>query len=145
MGDRKYRLRLLNASNARIYILTLSTGDAFTQIGTESGLLPAPVARTAMEMGPAERLDVVVDFAGRLGQELYLMDAYKVTPLLKFRVTQDLIDNSTIPSTLRPLPDIGAPTVTRNFSFDFTSNHWTINGLGFDPRPDRCPASPGHD
>ncbi len=86
-----------------------------------------------MEMGPAERLDVVVDFAGRLGQELYLMDTYKVTPLLKFRVTQHLTDGSTIPSTLRPLPDIGEPTVTRNFSFDFTSDHWTINGLGFDP------------
>jgi FtsP/CotA-like multicopper oxidase with cupredoxin domain len=132
VADRKYRLRFLNGANARIYILTLSTGDAFTQIGTESGLLPAPVARTAMEIGPAERLDVVVNFAGRLGQEVYLMDMYKVTPLLKFRVTQHVIDNSIIPSTLRPLPDIGTPTVTRSFSFDFTSNHWTINGLGFD-------------
>ncbi len=65
VGDRKYRLRILNASNARIYNLTLSTGDPFTQIGTESGLLPAPVTRTAMRMGPAERLDVVVDFAGK--------------------------------------------------------------------------------
>ena len=69
--------------------------------------------RTAMEMGPAERLDVVVDFAGELGQELYLTDAYKGTLLLKFRVTQHVSDGSTIPSTLRPLPDIGEPTVTR--------------------------------
>ena len=134
VADRKYRLRILNGANARIYILTLSTGEAFTQIGTESGLLPAPVARTAMDMGPAERLDVVVDFAGRLGQELYLMDAYKMVPLLKFRVTQHVTDTSTIPSVLRPLPDIGQPTVTRNFSFDFTSKHWTINGLQFDPK-----------
>ena len=133
VADRKYRLRFLNASNARIYILTLSTGDAFTQIGTESGLLPVPVPRTAMDMGPGERLDVVVDFAGKLGQEVYLMDGYKVVPLLKFRVTQHVTDNSTIPSTLRAVPDIGEPTVTRNFSFDFTSNHWTINGLQFDP------------
>ena len=51
VADRKYRLRFLNGANARIYILTLDTGDAFTQIGTESGLLPAPVARTAMEIG----------------------------------------------------------------------------------------------
>ncbi|MDQ6764483.1 MAG: multicopper oxidase domain-containing protein, partial [Verrucomicrobiota bacterium] len=133
VADRKYRLRILNGANARIYILTLSNGDAFTQIGTESGLLPAPVSRTAMEFGPAERLDVVVDFAGRSGQEIYLMDAYKMTPVLKFRVNQHATDNSSIPSTLRPLPDIGAPTVTRNFSFDFTSNHWTINGLSFNP------------
>lgn len=133
VADRKYRLRFLNSSNARIYILTLSTGDAFTQIGTESGLLPVPIPRTAMDMGPGERLDVVVDFAGKLGQELYLMDGYKVVQLLKFRVNQHVTDNSTIPSTLRPVPDIGQPTVTRNFSFDFTSNHWTINGLQFDP------------
>ena len=133
VADRKYRLRILIGANARSYILTLSTGDAFTQIGTESGLLPAPVARTAMDVGPGERLDVVVDFAGKLGQELYLMDAYQVVPLLKFRVNRSVIDTSTIPSTLRELPDLGQPTVTRNFSFDFTSNHWTINGLTFDP------------
>jgi FtsP/CotA-like multicopper oxidase with cupredoxin domain len=133
VADRKYRIRLLNASNARFYTLTLSTGDAFTQIGTESGLLPAPVSRTAMDIGPAERLDFVVDFTGELGQELYLMDGAKPIPLLKFRVTQHVTDDSTIPTTLRPLPDIGEPILTRNFSFDYTSGHWTINGQGFDP------------
>ena len=133
VADRKYRLRILNGANARIYILALSTEEAFIQIGTESGLLPAPVSRTAMEIGPAERLDVVVDFAGKLGQELYLMDAYQKVPLLKFRVNQSAIDTSIVPSTLRQPPDIGQPTVTRNFSFDFTSAHWTINGLSFDP------------
>src|SRR5205807_8734507 len=75
VGDRKYRFRILNASNHRTYNLTLSTGDSFIQIGTESGLLPAPVTRTGMRMGPAERLDVVVDFAGELGQNAYLTDA----------------------------------------------------------------------
>jgi len=140
VADRKYRLRVLNGANARTYILTLSTGEALTQIGTESGLLPAPVARTALDFGPAERLDVVVDFAGKFGQELYLMDAYQMVPLLKFRVSQHATDSSTIPATLRALPDIGQPTVTRNFSFDFTSNHWTINGLTFDP--DRIDARP---
>jgi FtsP/CotA-like multicopper oxidase with cupredoxin domain len=133
VADRKYRLRILNGANARIYILTLSTGDAFQQIGTESGLLPSPITRTAMDVGPAERLDVVVDFTGKLGQELYLDDAYQVVPLLKFRVNQHVPDTSAIPSTLRQPPDIGQPTVTRNFSFDFTSNHWSINGLTFDP------------
>ena len=62
--DRKYRFRILNGSNARVYDFALSTGQPFTQIGTESGLLPAPIDRTDMRAGPAERLDVVVDFAG---------------------------------------------------------------------------------
>ena len=114
VGDRKYRLRILNASNARIYNLTLSSGDTFTQIGTESGLQPVPVLRTAMRMGPAERLDVVVDFAGRLGQDVYLTDTMTGAQLIKFRVNQHLTDDSVIPATLRALPDIGEPTVTRN-------------------------------
>ncbi len=141
VADRKYRLRILNGSNARIYILTLSTdpskvgnGQPFTQIGTESGLLPGAVTRTAMDFGPAERLDVVIDFAGKFGQEIYLMDAYQVVPLLKFRVSQHAAsDPSSVPATLRPLPDLGSPTAFRSFSFDFTSNRWTINGRSFDP------------
>jgi FtsP/CotA-like multicopper oxidase with cupredoxin domain len=133
VGDRKYRFRILNASNARIYLLELSDDDSFTQIGTESGLLPAPVTRVAMPIGPAERLDVVVDFAGKLGQTLYLTDTLSGTQLLQFRVTQHVVDDSTIPATLRSLPDIGEPTVTRNWSFDQTAGHWTINGLAFDP------------
>src|SRR5882757_4025553 len=133
VGDRKYRFRILNASNHRTYSLTLNTGDSFIQIGTESGLLPAPVARTGMRIGPAERLDVVVDFAGELGQNTYLTDALTGMPLLEFRVTQHTVDDSSIPPTLRPLPDIGEPTVIRNWSFDRTASHWTINGLRFDP------------
>jgi spore coat protein A, manganese oxidase len=132
VGDRKYRLRILNASNARIYNLVLSPTGSFTQIGTESGLLPAPVIRTQMRAGPAERLDVVVDFAGKLGQTLYLTDSSSGTDILQFRVTQNLTDNSSVPAALRPLPDLGNPTVIRTFNFDRTAGHWTINGLRFD-------------
>src|SRR5882724_10462682 len=140
VGDRKYRLRILNASNFRTYNLALSTGDSFTQIGTESGLLSAPIVRGVMRMGPAERLDVVVDFAGKLGQDVYLTDTLTAVQLLKFRITRHLIDHSAIPPTLRALPDIGEPTVTRTWSFDRADGHWTINGLRFDP--DRIDAQP---
>ena len=44
VGDRKYRLRILNASNARIYNLALSTGDLSMQIGTERPVARAPLA-----------------------------------------------------------------------------------------------------
>src|SRR5262245_59272831 len=140
VGDRKYRFRILNASNFRTYFLELSNGDSFIQIGTESGLLPAPVTRTGMRIGPAERLDVVVNFAGALGQNIYLTDALTGTQLVEFQVTQGVTDDSSIPPVLRPLPDIGEPTVTRNWSFDQAGGHWTINGLRFDP--DRVDARP---
>lgn len=133
VSDRKYRFRILDASNFRTYFLELSSGDSFTQIGTESGLLPTPVMRTGMRMGPAERLDVVVDFADKLGESVYLTDLLTGLPLLEFRVTQHLVDDSSIPPTLRQLPDIGESTLTRNWSFDQTGGHWTINGLRFDP------------
>src|SRR5215471_412866 len=133
VGDRKYRFRILNASNFRTYFIELSNNDSFIQIGTESGLLPVPVTRSGMRMGPAERLDVVVNFAGELGQNIYLVDALSGTQMLEFRVTQHFTDDSSIPAALRSLPDIGEPSVTRNWSFDQTAGHWTINGLRFDP------------
>ena len=39
---RKYRFRLLNASLSRSYRWALSTGDPFTVIATDGGLMPAP-------------------------------------------------------------------------------------------------------
>src|SRR5690606_36642083 len=39
----KYRFRLLNGSNSRVYALSLSSGATFWQIGSDTGLLQAPV------------------------------------------------------------------------------------------------------
>ena len=110
VGDRKYRLRILNASNSRSYDLALSNGQSFIQIGTESGLLPAPVKRTHILIGPAERVDVVIDFAKRLNQKIVLQNLAatgSLRQLMQFRVTRDLTDNSSIPAKLRPLPGAG--------------------------------------
>jgi FtsP/CotA-like multicopper oxidase with cupredoxin domain len=61
---RRYRLRLLNGSDARFLILRFE-GDAlsFQQIGADQGFLPSPVTQTRLLLGPAERADVVVDFS----------------------------------------------------------------------------------
>ncbi|MEV7907802.1 multicopper oxidase family protein, partial [Streptomyces anulatus] len=62
----RHRLRLLNASNARRYRLVLDPpppgGKAFVQIGTDGGLLGRPLPHDALELAPAQRFDVVVDF-----------------------------------------------------------------------------------
>ena len=121
VGDRKYRLRILNASNSRSYDFALGSGQSFIQIGTESGLLPAPVRRSHILVGPAERVDVVVDFAGRLGQRIVLQNLAaggSLRQVMQFRVTRDLTDSSSIPATLRPLPALDATSaVTRTFEF----------------------------
>jgi FtsP/CotA-like multicopper oxidase with cupredoxin domain len=81
---RRYRFRIVNASNARFYELHLAEptpGAAdvpMWQIGTDGGLLDAPVAVSAagasppLLIAPGERADLIVDFAGHEGQALTL-------------------------------------------------------------------------
>ena len=65
---RRYRFRVLNASNARIYRLGLRRDDGgampFLLIGTDGGLLERPLAVGELFLAPAERVDLLVDFAG---------------------------------------------------------------------------------
>ena len=78
---RKYRFRILNASNARFYHLSLAPADTsgkvsggvadapeFQQIGSDAGLLPAPLPIHYLIVAPGERFDVVVDFSANAGQ-----------------------------------------------------------------------------
>src|SRR6266542_769335 len=65
-----YRFRLLNGSNARTYGLVLnrdgeSDHERVTQIGSEGGLLQAPVAipQQGLVLASAERADLLVDFS----------------------------------------------------------------------------------
>lgn len=57
------RLRLLNASNARIYRLRFEDGRAMHQIASDGGLLPRPVRLGGVVLAPGERAEVLVDFA----------------------------------------------------------------------------------
>jgi len=63
----RYRLRILNASNARRYRLALDAppreGPAFTQVGSDAGLLGRPIGHQEIEIAQAERFDVIVDFS----------------------------------------------------------------------------------
>ena len=67
-----YRLRFLNASNARGTSLRIGNEASMMQIAGDGGLLEAPVARNPVPLAPAERVDVIVDFrrtaAGRPGR-----------------------------------------------------------------------------
>jgi FtsP/CotA-like multicopper oxidase with cupredoxin domain len=61
--QRRYRLRFVNASNARFYRIRMSDGRPFWQIGTDGGFLDAPVRVDTLLLGVAERADVIVDFS----------------------------------------------------------------------------------
>lgn len=95
---RWYRLRVVNGANARVYRLAihdtthevLTPGvavtpsdpaftagrvqDALVVIGTDGGLLPAPVRPVdgTVELGPGERLDLLLDLTAYRGRTLEL-------------------------------------------------------------------------
>jgi len=62
--SRPYRLRILNGSNSRIYNLAWSDGRPLTVIGSDGGLLPSPLERSSVILGPAERVEIWADFSG---------------------------------------------------------------------------------
>ena len=83
---RRYRFRFVNGSNARFYELHVVDRNAndealpFWQIGTDGGLLDAPVAIDDTTLGapqrlilaPGERADVIVDFSSMAGRTLLM-------------------------------------------------------------------------
>jgi FtsP/CotA-like multicopper oxidase with cupredoxin domain len=139
VGTRRYRLRVLNASNSRSYYLALSNGRSFVQVASEAGLLPAPVVRDRILLGPAERAEVIVDFAGMLGQDVTLLNlaaSGAMSQLMQFRVRRDEADPSTVPSALRPPRqfEVAPHSVERTWVLgrEVATGMWTINGMGFD-------------
>jgi spore coat protein A len=117
---RKYRFRMLNACNARFLHLTLvNSRDAsealtFHQIGTDQGFLSKPVELPDLLIAPAERFDLVIDFAGKKGKRFTLLNdapapfpgggAPAVPQLMQFRVTLPLTQaDQPLPGTLVPV------------------------------------------
>ena len=116
----KYRVRLLNGSNARIYKIALSDQTPLTVIGTDGGLLDKPIQTPYLVLGPAERLDVMMDFSTyQIGETLELRTlAYSSSSaadtahggddglLAQFYVTEKVEDAMRLPETLAALAPI---------------------------------------
>jgi FtsP/CotA-like multicopper oxidase with cupredoxin domain len=151
VARRKYRFRFLNGSNARFYDLVLSNGQPFTAIATDSTLLEHPVQVRSLRIGPAERVEVIVDFSGaRLDQKIYLVNRLEqddgrkpgdlVSPgtrLLQFWVRGDAADPSRVPDDLRLITEspselLAQARIQRTFKFERSRGAWVINGEFFD-------------
>ncbi|MCC6320701.1 MAG: multicopper oxidase domain-containing protein [Phycisphaerales bacterium] len=150
----KYRFRVLNGCNSRTFTLRLVEGAAvrpMVQIGTDVGLLPAPITINSLTLMPGERADVVIDFesieatnwrlensalspfpAGGIGPD--------ITTVMEFRNTGVPGDTDPLPATLVPVPPIPVAEAvqTRDLHlqkvFDTVCNHdmWLINSLMWD-------------
>jgi FtsP/CotA-like multicopper oxidase with cupredoxin domain len=89
---RRYRLRFVNGSNARFYQMqlvqsanhqpTATAGPDIWQIGSDGGFLNSPTDVDSaanpnaphLFLAPAERADVIVDFAGQSGKNFILIN-----------------------------------------------------------------------
>ncbi|MFH9403072.1 multicopper oxidase family protein [Streptomyces sp. NPDC017638] len=142
----RYRLRLLNAANARRYRLALTASDGrrlpFVRIGSDQGLLGRPQTLDTLTMAPAERHDVVVDLSScPPDTTVTLVNTLAdgaMRDVMRFHVTSRGRgrDDSGIPARLsRPRTlRAGQAVTTRHFDFRLRSDGmWTVNGRAFDP------------
>jgi spore coat protein A len=109
---RPYRLRVLNAANARFFRLGLSNGASFLQIGADQGLLPAPVRLATVVLAPGERADLIVDFAPMRGERVALTNgAFR---MMQFRVSHAPVQGaSLLPEVLLPITRLREASAAR--------------------------------
>ncbi len=161
---RKYRFRLLNGSNARMYMFRFSNGLPFLQVAADSWLLPFAAARgDRILLGMAERADVVVDFRNAPSEvfleNILVQDSGRGpggdlnnpdvripgTPLVKFIVEGSPVANDATVQAgtlLRPNTPIRANEIvaSRSFEFNRSQGAWQVNGRFYDP--ERADATP---
>lgn len=151
----KYRFRILNGCGSRTLTLSLNPSSGsldFTVIGVEGGLFEAPVAGvSSLTLGPAERSDLVIDFAGfNPGDEIIMTNGAPApfpggvldgaVDVMKFVVTAATGDTDPLPATLRPIERLQESDVSviRDFRLARGATNacgnspWRINDLEWD-------------
>ncbi|MEU7878880.1 multicopper oxidase family protein [Microbispora bryophytorum] len=144
----RYRLRILNASNARHYELEAVTDDGrrldLVQVGADQGLLATPVTHRLLPIAPAERYDVIIDFAGGpVGGRVRILNRLgsgRTRDVMAFRIARKATDDSRVPRTLSTdLPTWRRSDAVRVRDFAFRAGQmrgghgWLIGGRPFDP------------
>jgi FtsP/CotA-like multicopper oxidase with cupredoxin domain len=148
VGGRRHRLRILNASHFRSYNLQLSNGAPMSQIATESGLMPKPIEREQVLVGPGERVELIVDFGRFAHRDVELLSVRRKGnpddlgskafegPVMQFRVGARRPDPASVPATLRELPewvDEIPASPQKTWTVGIEGFRWVINGRGYDP------------
>lgn len=146
-----YRARILNGSNARIFRLGRSDGRPLQLIANDGGFLDQPYTLPWVDLAPAERVEVLLDFRGLSeGDSLILQslefsfpggmmgggmgggmmgggmaDAYqqgRPLDLLRFHIQGTTTNPGTLLDALPPLPEQPDPAhALRERRFDFSS------------------------
>lgn len=146
------RWKIVNASNARFYKLSLGS-HTLQVIGTDGGLLDKPYAQSTILLSPGERIDVLVKASTTKGYYKLISNPYdrgmgmmsgsgssQQITLLTTNVTGTAVSN-TIPTTINSAAvrlAIPANTPTRQITLGMSmmgmmggSMQATINGIAF--------------
>lgn len=139
------RLRVLNASNARVYNLGFTDDRPYWLIGTDSGLLDAPHERTRLRLSPGERAELVVEllageqvtlrsFPPELGMNAFLArlnGGSDTFDIMQVRAADELAESAPLPAELVTLdrPDEASASNTRQFEM---AGFAQINGRSMD-------------
>jgi spore coat protein A, manganese oxidase len=107
---RPYRFRILNCSNGSFFNLSFAKenlslipgSEPFQMIGSDQGLLSAPLEMKRLALTPAERADVVMDFSPYAGKTLYLKGS--TAPIMQIRVSESPATKAfSLPTKLRSI------------------------------------------
>ena len=137
------RLRVLNASNARIYDLGFSDEREFFQVGTDGGLLEKPVKLKGLRLAPGERSELIVDLSKDLNKSVDLVSftrdregnrsSYRI---MKIDVNKKLQSNKVgqIPTHITKIDWFDAEKANEHRSFHLTMGRdgFRINNLSMD-------------
>ena len=168
VNKRRYRLRLLDMGPSRFYQLFLVNPDnpaqtiPYWRISNDGNLYEKPLQITSMKLSPAERGDIIVDFAKltaaggpaagatRLWLENRLVQTDVRKPetalnpagtvanvLIEFRIGAVVADGSRDPALITSfapilLPPLATPVITRTFKWERSNGAWMCNGKFID-------------
>jgi len=140
----RVRLRILNASTARIYQLAFADDRPFAIIATDAGFLPSLQQTRRLLLSPAERAEIVVDL--KPGERPVLRsvpwDLGMIVPLadgaggndhldlLQLRAAAPLAEGVRLPDRLEAQSAVALNNVTASRMFQLESR--TINGQHMD-------------
>lgn len=150
---RKYRFRIINASNARFYRFFFANGLRFIHVAADSVYLGRPVVTNETLLAPSEIADVVIDFSESKSDVAILAnDAPYPYPsgdpvndangkVMKFIIKKNHeLDTWRVPEKLikYPSPDPSSASRTRYIAmYEYTSDideptHLFINGKSYE-------------
>lgn len=147
-----HRIRLVNASGARVYKIAVSTKQPFYVIASDGGLLEKPVKQEFVWLSPGERYELLVDFSQvNVGDSVSIVsEEYPKPPahmgvdptypqglpftILRCDVTADATDEFSIPDTLSTIARFKESEAkrTRTFKLAMNGSGHTINDKSFD-------------